>query len=94
MRAFLGRLLTYAALLCMCGGIIAIGIDMAQRGVSALAGDPAPTPPWTPVGERLNRRVELATSDVSMAVEQAGIAAGTWIKGQTRDLLVKMFSDH
>ncbi|MCL6575879.1 hypothetical protein [Kyrpidia sp.] len=93
MRGFIGRLLTYAALLLMCAGVIAIGFDIAQRGMNALAGDPPPSPPWTPVGERLNQRIETAAGDVSVAVEQVGVAAGSWMKGQTRNLLLKMFAD-
>ncbi|MDI3327023.1 MAG: hypothetical protein QJR06_00585 [Alicyclobacillaceae bacterium] len=93
MRGWIGRIGTYAALFAMCGGVIAIGLDVAQRGVHALAGDPPPAPPWAPVGQRLNQRMEAAASDVSAAVEQLGIAAGGWLKGQTRHLLAKVFSD-
>ncbi|MBX6394162.1 MAG: hypothetical protein IRY98_00370 [Alicyclobacillaceae bacterium] len=93
MRAVIGRLFTYVALVTMCAGVIVIGMDIAERGVNALAGDEPPSPSWTPVGERLNRRVEMAASDVSVVVEQLGIAAGVWLKGQTRDLLAKLFAD-
>jgi hypothetical protein len=77
----------------MCAGVIVIGIDIAERGVNALAGNAPPSPPWTPIGERLNRGVEMAASDVSVAVEQLGIATGMWLKGQTRDFLAKLFAE-